>query len=104
VRLLTLDKGGNTITDGTPIPKDTQKNDDTDNKRRRNKLRFIMLTVPAAAMFVKECAAQMDPGSPLPAAGPSAIQSYTTIGMASEKIGSSQTTKGKQNITVIKKI
>jgi hypothetical protein len=34
------------------LTKDTRKNDEVDNKRRRKK-RYFMLTLPAAAVFVK---------------------------------------------------
>jgi hypothetical protein len=67
----------------TSIPKDLRKNDNVDNKRRRQKLRSLVLTIRAAALFVKEGAAQMDSESPLPAAGPSALHGYTIVGMAS---------------------
>ena|SRR6266516_4323217 len=67
----------------TPIPKDTQNNDDTDNKRRRENFESTKLTIPAAAVFVKQRAAPLNPDSPVPAAGPSALHRSTTFGMAS---------------------
>jgi hypothetical protein len=44
----------------TSLPKDLRKNDDTDNNRRRQKLKSLVLTIRAAALFVKEGAPQLD--------------------------------------------
>jgi hypothetical protein len=68
----------------TALTKDARKNDDVDNKRRKETRGSSIGSIPAAALFVKEGAAQMDSDSPFPAAGPSALHRYTIIGMASK--------------------
>ncbi len=76
MRLLTLGEGANAY----PAALSTHKRH-TEKRRRRQQetketIRSFLLTIPTAAVFVKQCAA---PAAP--------FYSYTRIGMASSNMG-----------------